>query len=57
MNNNNNRYPNQQVYGMNNNLNWNQGNRRPEWYHNTSNTIQTSIFCFIFTTTLHMLIV
>jgi len=46
-NNNNNLYPNQQGYGWNNNYNWNQGNRVPEWYYNTANTIQSSILCFI----------
>jgi hypothetical protein len=44
----NNRYQNQPGYNWNNNLNWNQANRRPEWYYNTSNTIQSSILCFIF---------
>ena len=33
----NDRYPNQQQgYAWNNNFNWNQGNRRPEWYYNNS---------------------
>ncbi|CAF0961960.1 unnamed protein product [Adineta steineri] len=48
-NNMNNRYPNPQGFGGNGNFNWNQGNRRPEWYYNTSNTIQSSIFCFLST--------
>ncbi len=45
---NNNAYPNQQGYGWNNNWNLNQGNRPPEWYYNTGNTIQSSILCLIF---------
>ncbi|CAF3918550.1 unnamed protein product [Adineta steineri] len=43
VNNYNNRYPNPN-YAWNNNWNWNQGNRRPEWYYNSSKTIQPSIF-------------
>jgi hypothetical protein len=43
---NNNRYPNPN-FVWNNNWNWNQGNRRPEWYYNSSKTIQPSIFCLI----------
>lgn len=46
-NNNFNRYPNAPGYGWNSNFNWNQGNRRPEWYYNTSNTVQSSILCFL----------
>jgi hypothetical protein len=50
MNNNNNintRYPNQPGFDWNNNFNWNQGTRYPEWYYNKTNTIQSSILCFI----------
>jgi hypothetical protein len=47
MNNNNNRFSNQENYKWNNNLNWNQGNRHPEWYYNTSNTVRSSILCII----------
>ena len=43
----NNRYLNPQGHSWNNNFNWNQGNRYPEWYYNTSNTVQLSILCFI----------
>lgn len=39
----NNRYPNQPNNGFSNNMNWNQGNRRPEWYYNSAQTVQTSI--------------
>jgi hypothetical protein len=38
-----NRYSNQQNYAWSNSLNWNQGNRRPEWYHNTGTQRQISI--------------
>ncbi len=41
-----NRYPNPN-YAWNNNFNWNHGNRRPEWYYNSSITIQPSFFCFL----------
>ena len=37
----NNPYPNQGGY------NWNQANRRPEWYYNTSPTIQSSFLCVL----------
>jgi len=43
----NNRYPNPN-YAWNNNFNWNQGNRRPEWYYNSAKAIHPSIFCFLF---------
>ncbi len=47
VNNYNNRYPNPN-YAWNNNWVWNQGNRRPEWYYNSSKTNHPSIFCFLF---------
>lgn len=43
----NNRYPNQPGSNWNNNLNWNQANRHPEWYYNTSPTIQSSFLCIL----------
>lgn len=46
----NNRLPNQPGYNWNNNFNWNQGNRRPEWYYNAANTKQSSIICVLLCT-------
>ncbi|UJR14548.1 hypothetical protein I4U23_001544 [Adineta vaga] len=46
VNNYNNRYPNPN-YAWNNNYNWNQGVRRPEWYYNSSQIIYPSIFCSV----------
>lgn len=47
----NNPYPNPGGYNNwnnnNNNFNWNQANRQPEWYYNTSPTIRSSILSII----------
>ena len=47
VNNYNNRYPNPN-YAWNNNFNWNQGNRRPEWYYNSAKNINPSILSLLF---------
>ena len=43
----NNRYPNPN-YAWNNYFNWNQGNRRPEWYYNSAKNINPSILSLLF---------
>ena len=54
----NNPYPNQGAYNnWNNNLNWNQGNRQPEWYYNTSSTTRSSILSIILSSLLCVLII
>jgi len=46
VNNNNNLYPNPN-FVWNNNWNWNQGTRYPEWYYSSAKTIHPSIICFL----------
>ena len=43
----NNQNPNQQGYGWNNNNNWNQGNRRPEWYYNSGTSVGPSLLSLL----------